>query len=147
VAQATREPATIAAAVERGLPLPVGAGDRDSGYWVPGVAFESGDVLALRRFPATSPGPGYTSVWHRAPDGTWTFYSDAAPSHGCTESFAPGIRETIVAPIRSNGGARTAWRFLCERRAYRGVQPRGSDIGYSGISLASETGHRRAEPS
>lgn len=29
-------------------------------------------------FPASSIGPGYTSVWHRDPGGTWTFYSEAS---------------------------------------------------------------------
>ncbi|MGE0041935.1 MAG: hypothetical protein AB7H88_12430 [Vicinamibacterales bacterium] len=95
-----REPAAQAAAAERHAPLPPGAGDRFAGYAVVGVPFESGDVLALRRFPASSDGQGYTSVWHRAPDGRWTFYADVAPTHGCARYFGPALDEVVVAPIR-----------------------------------------------
>ncbi|MGE3276672.1 MAG: hypothetical protein AB7O67_16280 [Vicinamibacterales bacterium] len=94
------EPARLAEALEHAAPLPRGAGDCFAGYAVLGVPFEDGDVLALRRFPASSAGPGYTSVWHRAPDGRWTFYADVAPTHGCSRYFGPAIAETIVAPIR-----------------------------------------------
>ncbi len=59
--------------------LPDGADERFSGYGVMGLPFRSGHVLALRRFPASSIGPGYTSVWHRDPDGAWTFFATASP--------------------------------------------------------------------
>ena len=55
--------------------LPDGPGDRFSGYAIIGLPFQSGHVLALRRFPTSSIGPGYTAVWHRNPSGRWTFYS------------------------------------------------------------------------
>jgi hypothetical protein len=53
--------------------LPDGQDERFNGYGVMGVPFVSGDLLALRRFPNTSIGDGYTSVWHRRPDGRWLF--------------------------------------------------------------------------
>jgi hypothetical protein len=33
-----------------------------------GLPLASGHILAMRRFPASSVGPGYTSVWHRGPE-------------------------------------------------------------------------------
>jgi hypothetical protein len=52
-----------------------------------GLPFVSGHVLALRRFPASSIGPGYTSVWHRDPTGDWTFYADVDPHLSCSRFF------------------------------------------------------------
>jgi hypothetical protein len=95
-----QEPADLAAALERGVPLPDGPGQRFIGYAILGVTFRSGDVLALRRFPVTSHGPGYTSVWHRSPDGGWTVYTDVPPDDGCARYFGPALREAVVAPIR-----------------------------------------------
>jgi hypothetical protein len=74
--------------------------ERYVGYAILGVTFASGDVLALRRFPSTSGPHGYTSVWHRAPNGRWTFYADVGPCDGCAKYFRPQIDEVIVAPIR-----------------------------------------------
>ena len=47
--------------------------ERFRGYGVMGLPFESGHVLGLRPFPVSSIGPGYTSIWHRSPDGRWSF--------------------------------------------------------------------------
>jgi hypothetical protein len=93
------DPADLAAELERGGTAFGGRGERFTGYAVPGVAFESGDVLALRRFPISAGGPAYTSVWHCSPAGRWTFYTDVA-DHGCAAYFAPALDEVIVAPIR-----------------------------------------------
>lgn len=60
--------------------LPAGADERVTGYAVMSLPFVSGHVLALHHFPASSVGPGYRDVWHRSPDGSWTFYSDVAPA-------------------------------------------------------------------
>lgn len=57
--------------------------DDVAGFAVVGQPFASGDLLCLRRFPATTFGPGYTSVWHRAPDGRWTVYTTIAPELSC----------------------------------------------------------------
>ena len=53
--------------------------------------FRSGHVLALRRFPHTSIGPGYTSVWHCDPDGRWTMWNDAPALASCPRYFGPAL--------------------------------------------------------
>jgi len=55
--------------VEESVSLPAGQGDRFAGYAVIGLPFQSGHVLAMRRFTASSIGSGYPSVWHRSPEG------------------------------------------------------------------------------
>ncbi len=80
--------------------VPPGDGDRFSGYSVMGLPFESGQVLALRRFPASSLGGGYSSVWHRDADGRWTFWSDIAPEASCARFFGRSVARVAVAPIR-----------------------------------------------
>ncbi len=95
------EPATLIAALEREAILPDGPGERYAGYGVLGVRFQSGDVLAFRRFPVTSAGSEYTSVWHRRPDGRWTFYIDTPGGLGCAKHFAPALDRTVVTPIRT----------------------------------------------
>jgi hypothetical protein len=122
------EPADLAAILERAAVLPPGPGDRFTGYAILGVPFRSGDVLALRRFPVASTGPGYTSVWHRDPQGAWTFYSDAGcdqdgRDHGCGRYFGRAVREFIGTPIRiewtgprnmtiaAQGGRLLSWRL------------------------------------
>jgi hypothetical protein len=86
--------------LEGGAPYLEGPGDRFSGYSVVGLPFASAHVLALRRFPSSSLGPGYTSVWHRDPSGRWTFYSTVAPELSCARYFGGQIDRNIVAPIR-----------------------------------------------
>jgi len=61
-----------------------------TGYGVMGCTFRSGHILAMRRF-ASSLGPRYTSVWHREPDGSWTFYSDVDPLFSCNRYFGSAI--------------------------------------------------------
>jgi hypothetical protein len=48
--------------LERGAELPGGSEERFVGYGVMGVPFTSGHLLAMRRFPASSLGVGYTSA-------------------------------------------------------------------------------------
>ena len=86
-------------AIERGAPQLDGAGDRFSGYAIVGLPFQSGHILALRRFSASSIGPGYTSVWHRDPSGRWTFYSTVAPDLSCARYFGGQVERNIVASI------------------------------------------------
>jgi hypothetical protein len=90
----------MAAVFERGVPLPAGPGDRYAGYAVLDLRFTSGDVLALRRFPTASVGIGYTSVWHRGPDGVWTLYADVPAGQGCGRHFGGLASHAVVAPIR-----------------------------------------------
>lgn len=90
----------LAEEIERKAPLPeVPERERFWGYAVVGLPFRSGHVLALRRFPATSIGPGYTSVWHRDPDGRWTIYQDQSPSCTCPRAFGPAIDAAPTVPI------------------------------------------------
>jgi hypothetical protein len=62
-----------------------------SGYGLMGLPFASGHVLGLRRFPASSIGPGYFSVWHRDPAGRWDFYSDVEPMMSCNRFFGAAV--------------------------------------------------------
>jgi hypothetical protein len=64
-----------------------------------GLTFASGHVLALRRFPASSVGPAYTSVWHREPTGKWTFFADVPPAQACTRYFGSAVAAAIQTPI------------------------------------------------
>jgi hypothetical protein len=86
--------------IEQNRSVPAGEGDRFAGYAVIGLPFASGHVLSLRRFPASSVGPGYTSVWHRNPDGYWTFYSTVAPEQGCSRYFGNEVEKDVVMPIQ-----------------------------------------------
>ncbi|WP_461491234.1 hypothetical protein [Pontibacter sp. HJ8] len=80
--------------------LPAGKEERFSGYGIMGVTFRSGHVLALRHFPASSVGPGYSSVWHRDPAGAWNFYTDVAPQLSCTRYFGKAVATVSVTPIQ-----------------------------------------------
>jgi hypothetical protein len=93
------KPREIVQQIERNPALPAGEGDRFAGYSVIGIPFRSGHVLALRRFPASSIGPGYTSVWHRNPRGVWTFYSTVTPDQACARYFGREIMHNVVTPI------------------------------------------------
>src|SRR5215211_4887017 len=95
-----REPAEIVQDLERHSELPPGAGERFFGYGVMGLPFRSGHVLGLRRFPASSIGPGYRSVWHRDPHGRWTFYQDQPAELACTRYFGADVDEVRQGPIR-----------------------------------------------
>jgi hypothetical protein len=83
-------PRALAAAAERGA-VPPGEAERFAGYGVMGLPFASGHVLAARRFPASSIGPGYTSVWHRSPDGDWTFWQDQPDDQSCPRYFSAAV--------------------------------------------------------
>lgn len=87
------------AGVERHASLRPGAGERFSGYGIMSLPFSSGHVLALRRFPVTSIGPGYTSVWHRSPSGAWTFYTDAPPDRSCPRYFGSVLESAVQADV------------------------------------------------
>lgn len=94
-----REPAAYAAGIERDAALPAGSGERFYGYGVMGLPFRSGHILGLRRFPASSIGPGYRSVWHRAPDGRWTFYQDQPAELACTRYFGTAVDDVRDGPV------------------------------------------------
>lgn len=83
-------PGELAASVER-PDLPAGRDERFAGYGIMAQPFRSGHVLALRRFPHTTIGAGYTSVWHSDPDGRWTMWSDVAALDSCPRYFGPAL--------------------------------------------------------
>jgi hypothetical protein len=93
------EPKDLVEKLEGGAELPSGDQERFAGYGVMGVPFTSGDLLAMRRFPASSLGEGYTSVWHRNPQGSWTFYSDVPPQLACPRYFGSAATEAVVREI------------------------------------------------
>ena len=93
------EPKDLVEKLEGGAELPSGNEERFAGYGVMGVPFTSGDLLAMRRFPASSLGQGYTSVWHRDPQGRWTFYSDVPPQLACPRYFGSAVDEAVVREI------------------------------------------------
>ena len=67
--------------------LPAGSNERYNGYSAMRLPFKSGHMLALRQVQASSVGPGYTSVWHRDPDGNWAFYTSVSPRQACPRYF------------------------------------------------------------
>ena len=93
------EPKDLVDSLEQGTELPSGNEERFSGYGVLGVPFTSGDLLAMRRFPASSLGESYTSVWHRDPQGRWTIYTSVAPQLACPRYFGSAIGEALVREI------------------------------------------------
>jgi hypothetical protein len=105
--RATATPREVVEALE-GTPGRLDAQrERFRGYGVMGLPFESGHVLGLRRFPVSSIGPGYTSIWHRSPAGRWSFWSTAAPEVSCpryTGEISDDTRQTAI---------RLAWPEPC----------------------------------
>jgi hypothetical protein len=94
------EPRRLVEELEAAASLPAGSSERFNGYGVMGQPFRSGHVLAMRRFPASAVGPGYTSVWHRNPDGDWVFYADVAPRHACARFFGAIATDAIQTEIK-----------------------------------------------
>jgi hypothetical protein len=77
-----------AAAATKHLDLPSGDDERVVGFGVMGLPFANGHYLAFRDFPATSFSPAYLSVWHRTPDGVWTFYATTPGPQSCSRYFS-----------------------------------------------------------
>jgi hypothetical protein len=94
------EPRKLVEQMEAVASLSVGSNERFNGYGVMGLPFRSAQVLALRRFPASSVGPGYTSVWHRNPDGDWVFYANVSPRQACARFFGAIATDAIETAIR-----------------------------------------------
>jgi hypothetical protein len=99
-----QSPRTLVESMERAPALPSGPEERFAGYGVMGVPFSSGHVLALRHFPASSVGPGYTSVWIRNPAGAWTMHSTTDPGASCPRYFGSALGSA------STGGISIRWR-------------------------------------
>lgn len=81
-------PRAAAAAVTAHPVLPPGDDERFVGFGIMGLPFASGHYLALRQFPATTFAPAYTSVWHRDPSCTWTFYATTPGGQSCARYFS-----------------------------------------------------------
>ena len=97
--EAVTEPREWAERIEHNPELPDGDAERSAGYAVMSLPFASGHVLALRRWPASSFGPPYTSVWHRSPQGDWTFYSDVPAMQSCPRYFGAEATRVVRTPI------------------------------------------------
>lgn len=85
-----------AAAATKSMPLPDGDEERVVGFGVMGLPFANGHYLAYRDFPETSFSPAYKSVWHRTPDGVWTFYATTPGAQSCSRYFSSA---TTVDPV------------------------------------------------
>jgi hypothetical protein len=94
-----RDPRRLVEELEAAAELPEGSDERFNGYGVMGLPFGSGHVLAMRRFAASSVGPGYTSVWHRKPGGDWVFYATVSPRLACTRFFGAIAMQAIETEI------------------------------------------------
>jgi hypothetical protein len=96
---AREAPRLLVGQLEAAPSLPAGAEERFNGYGVMGLPFASGHILAVRRFPVSSVGPGYTSVWHRTPTGEWVFYATVSPRQSCTRYFGILASDSIQTEI------------------------------------------------
>jgi hypothetical protein len=94
-----KQPAEFAFEVEENPTLPPGSDERVSGYGVMGLPFSSGHVLGLRPWTASSVGDSFTSIWHRTPEGPWTFHESAPSEVACTRYFAADVERARVVPI------------------------------------------------
>jgi hypothetical protein len=97
--ESAREPRDLTRAAELHATLPEGHEERFAGWGVMGVTFHSGDVLAMRRFPRSSIGEGYSSVWHRDPEGAWTIWADRPPLESCARYFGSALANTYTTKI------------------------------------------------
>ena len=70
-----------------------------SGYGVMGLPFRSGHVLGLRRWTASSVGDRFTSIWHRDPSGSWSFYESVDCDVACSRYFGADVDRARVVPI------------------------------------------------
>jgi len=93
-------PRDLATRIERWPTLPDGDEERFAGYGVIGLPFSSGHYLALRRFPATSLGPAYSSVWWRDPAEHWSMFIDVPPTQGCPRYFGRALQRAETRAIR-----------------------------------------------
>ena len=69
------------------------------GYGVFGLPLSSGHTLALRVFPINDFAP-YVTVWHLAPDGTWSIHYQAPrPDIACPRYYGAAARHITPAQI------------------------------------------------
>jgi hypothetical protein len=109
-----KQPAEFAREVEEHPELPPGTDERVSGYGVMGLPFRSGHVLGLRRWTASSVGEGFTSIWHRDPQGQWTFYESAPSEVACTRYFGADVARARLVPIALEWDGPSSMRIVTE---------------------------------
>jgi hypothetical protein len=51
------------------------------------------------RWTASSIGESFTSIWHRDPEGTWTFYESPSCDVACSQYFGADVARFRVASI------------------------------------------------
>ncbi len=93
------DPRDLVDRLESSADLPDGVDERFAGYGVMGLPFASGHILCMRRWPASSLGPAYSSVWYRDPEGQWTFYQDVPAEQSCARYFGSAIAQAVAADI------------------------------------------------
>jgi hypothetical protein len=106
-----KSPAEFAHTLEDRPVLPPGDCERVSGYGVMGLPFTSGHVLGLRRWTASSVGDRFTSIWHRDPNGHWTFYESISCDIACTRYFGADVERVETGPIDLDWEAPTRLRI------------------------------------
>ncbi|UXA19068.1 hypothetical protein [Mycobacterium sp. SMC-4] len=99
-------PRSAATKAARTPTLPAGSDETVAGFGVMGLPFASGHYLAFRDFPAASflpdSVPGYRSVWHRGPDGGWTFYATTSAEYSCARYMsAATANDAVVCPVET----------------------------------------------
>ncbi|HSJ23897.1 MAG TPA: hypothetical protein VK929_04370 [Longimicrobiales bacterium] len=82
------QPRKYALRMERRHRHGTGGGEHFTGYGAMALAFQSGDVVALHRLTASSAGPPFVELWHRTPDGHWTFHSSVDRRRSVARYFA-----------------------------------------------------------
>src|ERR1700692_2648702 len=97
------EPRQLIQRIEGIASLPSGSSKRFAGYAVIGLPFRSGQVLALRRLPASSQVPSYTSVWHRT-----------AHEQSCSRYVGGQVEENVHAQVRIEWGRPDKFRVIVD---------------------------------
>ena len=140
-----KSPSVQAAEIERRAGLPAGAGDRFTGYGVMGLPFTSGHVLAMRRFPASSIGPGYTSVWHRDPAGRWEFWQDQPDEQACSRYFGSALAGTRRAHIELDWPGESTLQIAIAEAGFAWTVTLGTSAATRAGSILSSqhSGHSR----
>jgi hypothetical protein len=93
------KPQQYAVRLERERQADQREGDHFAGYGLMGLAFQGGDVLAFRRFTASSMGPPFISLWHRDPQGRWVFHTNVDPQRACPRYFGAVLHDVVTDDI------------------------------------------------
>ena len=95
-----QEPRDLVEKLEARGQVSSGNEHRFAGYAVMGLPFASGHVLGLRRFPESSLGPSYTSVWHRSPEGVWRIFQNVSREQASSHHFGTGVEDAVIRDIQ-----------------------------------------------